>query len=198
MDEVGSQRPTGESRWEGLKYMRINDEKYLNISAYKKRMRLTIETFLFAAEKYARDAKKTAYCHVIGLGLGAWGISTFQVEQAEMILSAYYDALSEWTFPSISDIDFSWFPGEVTSMQGLESGDILTAGGNNITIKFSKRNPSDPLNNSGKLLVAQYAWCASLFLSFYQSFYRSFSEFTVFVDFRSRSTSLFLFFELKS
>lgn len=138
--------------------MKITDEKYLNVQAYKKRMRLTVETFLFAAEKYARDAKRAAYCHVIGLGLGAWGISTFQVEQAEMILSVYVDTLSEWSFPSISDIDFSWFPGEIDNVGGVYNGDVLNVGGNSITVRISKRNPCDPLHDPSKLLVAQYAW----------------------------------------
>lgn len=160
-----SQKPEGDSRWKGLKYMKISDDRFLNIKAYKRRMRITIETFLFAAERYAREAKKSAYCHVIGLGLGAWGIPKFQTEQAEMIFEAYLEALTEWSFPSISDIDFSWFPSEVDNIGGVYNGGLLSVGGNNINIRISKRNPSDPINDPSKLLIAQYAWYG-LFLFF--------------------------------
>lgn len=152
--------PGGLNQWTARRFFRISDTLYFNVQVYKRRMRLAAENFFFSAQKYAMDMKKKAYCHLVGIGLGAWGIPSLQVGQAEMMLEAFWEVLESSQFSAISDINFSWFPTDILNFCGIESGKMFTEGGNNIKIHFSKRNPSEPVNNPSKVLVAQYAWYA--------------------------------------
>ena len=43
-----------------------------DIDMYKARMRITVDMLLMEANERAREADKTAYVHVVGLGLGVW------------------------------------------------------------------------------------------------------------------------------
>lgn len=99
-----------------------------------------------------------AYCHVVGLGLGSWGLKPFLTEQAEIILLCYYEILSEKAFPFISDINFSWFPETIYEFCGKQDGDLFTTPKNRVSIWIGKRNPADPVGDPCKLLIAQYAW----------------------------------------
>lgn len=68
------------------KFQKIRSNIFFNVPCYKKRIRLTIETFLFEANTRAQgfnqgalssftpnpSLKNFAYCHVVGLGLGVW------------------------------------------------------------------------------------------------------------------------------
>ncbi len=139
-------------------YLRIcdknmsDDDVYLNIDIYKKRMLLSIAPFFYDANMRGCQAQKSAYCHIVGLGLGVWAIDT---KQSEFMLDVYYDIISSNAFEHISDIDFSWFPSD--SQSYWNSKPTLN---NNINIIFSRRNPADKFTgkNTGKLLVAMYAW----------------------------------------
>ncbi len=138
------------------KFLRIDQNTYLNVAVYKERMRLVIEPFLIEANQRASDSNKMAYVHAVGLGLGVWQVSP---KQAELMLDVYADILSKHHLPFIADLDFSWFP------QGLTCGGVghlntFEAGLNKINLHFSKRNPADKLlgEDSGKLIVASYAW----------------------------------------
>jgi hypothetical protein len=114
--------------------------------------------FLTVADTYARNNNKRAYCHVVGLGLGSWGLKPCLTEQAEIIILSYYETLSESSFPNISDIYFAWFPDSVIDVCGAQDGQQLVTSKNRVTVWFGKRNPSDPVGDPTKLLVAQYAW----------------------------------------
>jgi hypothetical protein len=135
------------------RYILLNNGSYFDKIVYKKRMRLVVEPFLNDANKRATQNKK-AYVHIVGLGLGVWQIDE---RQAQYMLDACAQVIQENTLPHISDIDFSWFD---AATQQYKDKIIQVGRENNINIIFSKRNPADKLtgNNSGKLIVACYAW----------------------------------------
>ncbi len=136
------------------KYVLLDDGSYFNTLIYKKRIRLVVEPFLVDASKRALLQGKTAYVHVVGLGLGVWQIDK---RQASLMVDVYTQVLKENDLSGINDIDFSWF-GEVAS----ESKDAIIQEGTRagITMYFSKRNPADKLMgaHADTLLVAMYAW----------------------------------------
>ncbi len=135
------------------RFVLLKNGFYCDTTVYKKRIRLVIEPFLRDAHKRAMDENKLAYVHVVGLGLGVWQIDP---RQAQWMLEAYADSIDDNNLSAISDIDFSWFPAPAQKIAGAVNGGQLK----NITVHFSKRNPADKLegNDSGKLLVAMYAW----------------------------------------
>lgn len=139
------------------RFTKIND-KFFDNRIYKKRLKMTIEPFLLHANTIAKQSHKKAYCHVVGLGLGVWQLD--QKLQAKLMLEVYEEILKEHTLDHISDIDFSWFPKDLTKLGTTQNNQMFTDNGNTIKIHFSTRNPADPLNddNKGKLLVAMYAW----------------------------------------
>lgn len=124
---------------------------YFDTIMYKKRMSMVIEPFLKDAQKRGIQANKKVYVHAVGLGLGVWQILP---QQAQLLIDVYVELINKLgssALSQIADIDFSWFPARLI-VKGLKN--------NVIKIHFSKRNPADKLEheNSGKLLVAQYAW----------------------------------------
>ncbi|ETO12165.1 hypothetical protein RFI_25212 [Reticulomyxa filosa] len=105
---------------------------YLNMQAYRMRMRISIELFLFDANQrakdlvfhflilvffvhsyltqlctYSKDKHKQAYCHVVGLGTGVWAID--QKVQNRTIIEVFYDIVKTYELPFVKAIDFSWF-----------------------------------------------------------------------------------------
>jgi hypothetical protein len=127
-------------------YIQLDNSTYFDTVIYKKRMHLVLEPFLVDANQRGLEAHKKVYCHAVGLGLGVWQKTSLQ---AKLMLDIYADILNTTQFPSISDIDFSWFPPQNTFVVDQD-----------IKIHFSKRNPSDRLTgpDKDKLLVAMYAW----------------------------------------
>jgi hypothetical protein len=138
------------------KYPKLGDN-YFNKEAYKERIKLVIEPFLLDAQSRGELSKKSVYVHAVGLGLGAWEVKG--APQAQLMLDAYAEIINENNLSKITDIDFSWFP-ENLNCGGSIDGDVFSANKNNIKIHFSKRNTAALLegNNTGKLLVAMYAW----------------------------------------
>lgn len=131
---------------------------FLHRRIFKERLRLVIEPFLLDANARAAKANTTAYCHIVGLGLGVWAI---HLEQKQLMLQVYHELLHTLPLSAVSDIDFSWFP-NCREMNGIRSGATISEGPNagKITITFSKRDPAQLLERESahKLLVAQYAW----------------------------------------
>lgn len=135
---------------------------------YKKRMRLIVEPFLREANERIVDTLSTdpasgvvsAYVRPVGVGLGVWQICA---EQKQLLLDVYGEVLAEIPLPYISDIEFIYF-GEGYRCGSAAHDEIIaeSAAGNHITIKFSRGNPADPVNQPDaprrKLLIAQYAW----------------------------------------
>ena len=98
-------------------------EYYFDVCKYKKRMKLSFETFLLEANsrgEQQRDAnrrgeqRRKVYCHVVGLGLGVWQLPGYQ-NQTKHFFDAFEESLDilmkRGLLNQISDLDFSWvFP----------------------------------------------------------------------------------------
>lgn len=139
------------------RYIKLSSSMYLNVSIYKKRLKMVIKPFLIDANDRAEEQHTHAYCHVVGLGLGVWQISSLQ---AKLMLEVYDEVIHECSLDNISDIDFSWFPDEYTPCGSVGHMQFIQTNGNCLRIHFSKRDPTDKLlgTDENKLLVAMYAW----------------------------------------
>ena len=84
---------------------------FFNVTQYKKRMRLSFETFLLEANRRGQQLKKKVYCHVVGLGLGVWQLQGYQ-NQTKHFFDAFEESLDNLLENNIirhlSDVDFSW------------------------------------------------------------------------------------------
>ncbi|MBI2344768.1 DUF4804 domain-containing protein [Candidatus Dependentiae bacterium] len=130
-----------------FKYVKISEDLYFNVSVYKKRLKLVIRPFLKEAERCAILQNKSAYCRVVGLGLGVWKMSDMQ---EDWMIEAYKEILEEERFKNISNIEFLYFNKNFLKLSKEIS----------IATSFSKANPADKLlgQHENKLLVAMYAW----------------------------------------
>uniref|UniRef100_A0A6B2L3T3 Uncharacterized protein n=1 Tax=Arcella intermedia TaxID=1963864 RepID=A0A6B2L3T3_9EUKA len=143
------------------RYKTLSGDIYFNVEIFKKRLSITIETFLYEADLRAKEVKKMAYVHAVGLGMGAWQVTQ---DQEEWLLDVFAEAITQNPFDNISDINFSWW--KENSCGGAKNGNkIRTASGREITIIFSKRNPAEKLSEKDrdKLLVCCYAWDSNSF-----------------------------------
>ena len=132
-------------------YTQINSEFFLNNIIYKSRMKKTILPFLLDAESRGVTFKKEVYCHLVGLGIGAWQIDA--KVQANLIYDVYIDIFKKNNFKKIKVLDFSWFPEPYPSDNKFS--EIKT----DIKIIFSKNSPfGKSLDKHNKLIVAQFAW----------------------------------------
>merc|ERR1711975_138545 len=93
------------------------------------------------------EAKKiSAFCHVVGLGLGVWQVHE---SQGALLVEAYASALAAAPFPFVSDLAFSWFPSTCTECGGAAHGEVLALpNGNRVRIHFNRRDPAETLPRS--------------------------------------------------
>jgi hypothetical protein len=134
------------------------DNVFFNVHVYKKRMRISLETLLIEANYRAKIEGRTAYVHVVGLGLGVWKVISVQ---DGIFVSIVADILAEVALDFISDLDFSWIPVKKCGPAG--EGDKFP--GTEITLHFSMRDPFAqlPQGNEDKLVVASWAWDGNSF-----------------------------------
>jgi len=136
------------------RFYKLNTGIYLDLLVYKKRVKILAEIFLKEANFRASKINKIAFCHVVGLGLGAWKLPSAGDIQTKITIQAYLELLSEQTFKNISDLYFSWF--------NIPKNEInIPSQVSHINIHTGFRNPADPLNDDNKLLVANWAWDAN-------------------------------------
>ena len=67
-------------------FIKLSRERLLNVELYKRRMRLVIEPFLLDANKRAYEAKRRAYVHAVGLGLGVWMVHHKQARNGTCVI----------------------------------------------------------------------------------------------------------------
>lgn len=142
---------------EQQQYIAISNEGYLNAYVFKEHLKLKLEGFLLDADRRAGEANTKAYLHIVGLGLGAWGIHPSQLE---LSFAAYAELIQKHNLQHIGDIDFAYMRKKEELCGGVENNEFITDGsGNQIKIHYSTRNPGTPLPlEEDKLLVAMYAW----------------------------------------
>lgn len=136
---------------------------YLNCDVFRKRMRAVLEPLLLDANERAFDKLKSAYVHMVGLGIGVWAID--EELQEALLVQTVAQILESHFLPHVSDIDFSYF-NYCRQCGGVRDGAAFShLNGNHVTMHFSKRDPAAKLNgqNEGKLIVAAFAWDGNAF-----------------------------------
>eukprot|EP01128_Nolandella_sp_AFSM9_P000091 TRINITY_DN1014_c1_g1_i1.p1 TRINITY_DN1014_c1_g1~~TRINITY_DN1014_c1_g1_i1.p1 ORF type:complete len:610 (+),score=139.40 TRINITY_DN1014_c1_g1_i1:65-1831(+) len=147
-------------------YQVLRPNKYVSpyffaVDIYKKRIRISLETFFLDCNRRAAQADKKAYVHMVGLGLGVWQVTA---QQSNWFLEEAEDVLKTLSLPHLSDIDFSWF--DPNSTCGTTSdGEMIETDNNKILVHFSQRDPAAKLTgaSSGKILAASFAWDGNSF-----------------------------------
>lgn len=136
------------------RYIEMRGGNLFDQLVFKERCKMAAEIFLLEASECARRDGKKAFVHVVGLGLGVWQVNP---KQAPLMVQAYNEVLHKVPLPNVDVVNFSWFNvdkcGETSDSQRHDS-EINS----HITIQFNRRDPAEPLNNAGQILVAQYAW----------------------------------------
>jgi hypothetical protein len=149
-----------------LKFDRGDYSYILDSVIYKKRLALTIQTFLEDTQRRGINSNRQVYCHIVGLGLGnLWKIEApDSFEQERLMLEVYEKLFTKYKFPNISDINFVWFKKD--QLGEYRNGDIITVNGNRIKVHFSRREPAAKLDpeDENKVVVAQYAWDANSYV----------------------------------
>lgn len=133
------------------RFYKLSNGNYLDIYVYKKRIKIVAELFLKEANFRAKKIGKDAFCHIVGLGLGAWKLSSARDIQTIITVDTYLELISSGLFENISDLYFSWFNIPKNEIQ-------IPTRIANTQIHVGHRNPADPLNDNNKLLVANWAW----------------------------------------
>lgn len=133
------------------RFYKLNTGIYLDLLVYKIRIKILAEIFLKEANYRAKKINKKAFCHVVGLGLGAWTLSGAHDIQTITTIEAYLELIQNGSFEYISDLYFSWF--------SIPKGGInIPSELNGVKIHTGHRNPADLLEDQNKLLVANWAW----------------------------------------
>jgi hypothetical protein len=125
-----------------------------NTRLYKQRMRISIDTFLFEANRRAEEAGKKAYAVLTGLGLGMWMKTKLQTD---LLIEAHAEALRELQLPHIGAVNFCWFP-NAERPQAISIAHNQEING--IRVLFTKCNPAERLTGefADMLLVMEFAW----------------------------------------
>ncbi|KAJ3080891.1 hypothetical protein HK102_002744 [Quaeritorhiza haematococci] len=139
------------------RFLKVHDRGMFDTAVYRRRMRVTIETLLFEAELRAKEFKKPAYVHVVGLGLGVWQLLS---EQADLFVAEFFAAIAENPLEHVAVVDFSWFNNVASDKTQTKS--IKSKNGVLVKILFTKRPHAEKLKED-LLLVTSYAWDSNSF-----------------------------------
>ncbi|XP_060532239.1 uncharacterized protein LOC132705578 isoform X2 [Cylas formicarius] len=127
---------------------------------YHKRLTIIFDSLLLEADFRAKEVGKSAYVHVVGLGLGVWKISD---HQEKVYMDCFYSRIiaMKAKINNISDICFSYFKEQ--NCGGYKNGQKIQIAEHplqGIKIHIYKRDPHEKLHgeHEGKLLVVTYAW----------------------------------------
>jgi len=163
--------------------------EYLDMNMFKARIRVSMELFLFDADKRAQQyqqmysdvfskhdekIKKGAYCHVVGLGTGVWALD--RTEQNRAIVAVVKEIIESSNLQYVDCVYFGWFTNDAMWDSAKEqtrklmfSKDETTyymedKKGHRVDIAFGKRNPAGPRGEYELcLLTAMYAWDSNSF-----------------------------------
>ncbi|KAK5121654.1 hypothetical protein LTR85_004826 [Meristemomyces frigidus] len=130
-----------------------SDGSEFNLSIYKGRMRISIETLLLEADDRAAQAGTTAYVQLVGLGLGVWRHEEVEEEQKVWYVEEGAACLSRLNLKHVTTLEIAWVDvPEKTRLECFKAGKKV-----GITVLFNKRDRCAKLN-SMELLVVSWAW----------------------------------------
>jgi len=148
--------------------MKWDKAPFLDKSMFKTRIRVSMELFLFDADRRAAECKKTAFCHVVGLGTGVWSFNKRVQDSA--IAQVTKEIIEETILPNIAAVYFSWMKEDSESVfeadkETASSLLVRDFEGHSISVLTGKRAPADELEEPFKdcLLTAMYAWDGNSF-----------------------------------
>eukprot|EP01126_Amoeba_proteus_P021877 TRINITY_DN2225_c0_g1_i5.p1 TRINITY_DN2225_c0_g1~~TRINITY_DN2225_c0_g1_i5.p1 ORF type:complete len:456 (+),score=45.90 TRINITY_DN2225_c0_g1_i5:75-1442(+) len=129
---------SGQSDFPYLKIVTWDGEKiYFNHVVYKKRMQISIEIFLWNAQRIGKELDQGVMCHIVGLGLGVWQVHDLQakwmVEVYTQVMKKFADKLTH-----IKILAFSWFPSDPDTTKAFDELKEVCP-----QIRIGRRNPAD-------------------------------------------------------
>jgi len=137
---------------------RQRGDMYLDTRMWRRRIRVSLELFLFECDHRAKVAGKQAFCHLIGLGAGVWSFDK-EFQNREMV-EVVKSIVKEMDLGNIQVIYFGHFT-------GIQNGEQSVHGKkqNEIKFLFGERNPASKLQGEYKqcLLTASFAWDGASF-----------------------------------
>ena len=150
---------------------------FLDRQMFSDRIRISMELFLFDADRRAEEYKKAnntksgAFCHIVGLGTGVWSFS--KSEQDRIIVHVTRDIVRNTHLPNVDKIYFAWMHADCMTVSednpqsifGDEKFVMDKSNAHKIDIEIGRRNPADPLTGAYKdcLNVSMYAWDSNSF-----------------------------------
>ena len=128
----------------------------LNINLYKRRIGLTLETFLLECEGRGEDTWRKVHAFVVGLGLGVWQYSQ---EQKPAYLEALIEAIEKISLLYVEVVEVSWV---ATTFDGVDRKIVRCRDGNEVTVVLTNNDPA-ARREEDRMLVACYAWDGNSF-----------------------------------
>ena len=128
----------------------------LNSELYKKRIGVTIETFLLEADARGVEAGTPVHVFLVGLGLGVWQIDG---RQPTIFIETLFAAIESLSLSSVEVVEVSWI---VESWEGKTELNLTSKDQKEIRVIFTRGEPAAKRKDS-RLLVASYAWDGNAF-----------------------------------
>merc|ERR1712154_267422 len=132
-----------------------------------RRIRISLELFLFDSDYRSQKAEKKGFCHLVGLGAGYWSFNKLYQDQ-EMV-KVVLSIINQSDLRHIECVYFSWFDEDCMEDTDIKSADNeyyeLDINKKKIKLMFGQRNPADKLVGelSDCLICACYAWDSNAF-----------------------------------
>jgi len=154
------------------------NSNFLDVDMFAQRIRISIELFLFDADRRAAEYKKEkktksgAFCHIVGLGTGVW--SFVKAEQDRIIVKVTKDVVQKTHLPNIDKIYFAWMHGDAMnesehveeSIFGKKDYVLDKSNEHKIYVESGKRSPAEEYEDDrfkDCLNVSMYAWDSNSF-----------------------------------
>jgi hypothetical protein len=130
-----------------VKYIKIDNNTYLDVDVYKKRLACVVVPFLQYANAQAEEQNKMAEVRGVGIGLGVWQKNT---QQKSFLIEVYKEAIESLPLDHITAVELLYVKDENTTEQINNN--------NNIAFICSQNTPNRPCEQQDNLLISQYAW----------------------------------------
>lgn len=128
----------------------------LNFDLYKKRIAVTIETFLLEADTRGIEAETPVHTFLVGLGLGVWQIDR---RQPATFIETLLTTIESLSLSSVEVIEVSWI---IENWKGKTELNLTSKTQKEIRVIFTRGEPAAKREDN-RLLVASYAWDGNAF-----------------------------------